>query len=454
MNLLLTFILAFLTLFQQQDQEQKARQGTYAITNARIETVSDGTIENGTIVIQGDRIIAVGKNVTIPPGAEIIDGTGMHVYPGMIDSGTSLGLTEIGSVAETNDTNEIGEITPHMDALTAINPNATAIPVTRLSGVTTVIAEPSGGLLPGTAAMVNLFGYTAEQMQVGNAKMLVLQFPVKRTGGGRGGFGGGRGGFGNGAASDPDEEYKKALDKLNEVWDRAELYNRIEEAYTSSPQGKVRPVYAPEMDAIRPVLIGERTLMVKVDSEPAILAAITWVKERKIQKVVFSGVSEGWRVADKLAEAGISCLVGPMLATPTRGSDRYDRAYSNIGIMADAGVKVAIRSGESENVRNLPFNAGFAAAYGLGKEAALRAVTLGPAEMFGIDKDFGSLSVGKKANLFISDGDPFETATNILVLFIDGFNVPIESRHLDLYKEFLNRDEGRLKPVEVLPAGN
>jgi len=449
MNIILTILLAFLTFFQQ-DQEQQARQGTYAITNARIETVANGVIENGTIVIQGDRIIAVGKNVTIPQGAEIIDGTGMHVYPGMIDSGTTLGLTEIGSVDETNDTNEIGDVTPHMDALTAINPNATAIPVTRVSGVTTVIAEPSGGLLPGTAAMINLFGYTAEQMQAGGAKMLVLQFPVKRTGGGFGGFGGfgGRGG----AAQDPEKQYKEAMDKLNEIWDRAELYDSIVSAYESSPAGKVRPVYAPEMDAIRPVLSGKVTLMVKVEAEAEILAALDWVKARNIKKVVFSGVSEGWRVADKLAAAGISCLVGPMLATPTRSSDRYDRAYANIGLMANAGVKVAIRSGESENVRNLPFNAGFAAAYGLGKEAALRAVTLAPAEMFGIDNDFGSLTVGKKANLFISDGDPFETSTNILAVFIDGFNVPIESRHLDLYKEFLNRDAGRLKPVEVLPA--
>ena len=132
MNLIITLVIAFLSVFQVQDQEQKARQGTYAITNARIETVSDGTIENGTIVIEGDRIIAVGKNVTIPAGAEIIDGTGLHVYPGMIDSGTSLGLTEVGSVAETNDTDEIGDVTPQMDALTAINPNATAIPVTRV----------------------------------------------------------------------------------------------------------------------------------------------------------------------------------------------------------------------------------------------------------------------------------------------------------------------------------
>ncbi|MDG1754414.1 MAG: amidohydrolase family protein [Rhodothermales bacterium] len=447
MTVFYSLVLAFMMLIpQSQQQDQKARQGTYAITNARIETVSDGTIENGTVVIEGDRIIAVGINVAIPEGAQLIDGSGMHVYPGMIDSGTSLGLVEVGSVAETNDTNEVGEVTPHMDALTAVNPNAVAIPVTRVSGITTVITEPGGGLLPGTAAAINLFGYTAEQMHAGDVRMLVLQFPRK------GGFGNFRRFRGGGAARDPEAEYKKAMDKLNEIWDRASLYQKIAAAYAADPSGKTMPVYAPEMDAITPVLTGDRKLMVKVDGEKDILAAINWVQERKLTNVVFSGVSEGWRVADKLAEAGIACLVGPMLATPTRGSDRYDRAYANIGLMADAGVTVAIRSGETENVRNLAFNAGFAAAYGMGKEAALKAVTLGPAQIFGIDADYGSIEVGKKANLFLSDGDPFETSTNILALFIDGFNVPIESRHLDLYQEFLNRDEGRLQPVEVLPA--
>jgi len=141
-----------------------------------------------------------------------------------------------------------------------------------------------------------------------------------------------------------------------------------------------------------------------------------------------------------------------VLATPTRSSDRYDRAYANAGLMHDAGVKVAIRSGESENVRNLAFNAGFAATYGMGREEALRAVTQTPAEIFGVSDDYGSIEVGKKANLLIADGDPFETSTNILGVFIDGFNVPMTSRQIELYHEFLNRDEGRLQPVEIVPA--
>ena len=191
MNILLGFLLSTgLISFQQQNA--KPRQGSYAVTNVTIETVSNGTIENGTIVIRGDRITAVGTDVDIPSDAEVIDGSGLSVYPGLIDSGTRLGLTEIGSVQETTDTNEIGDITPQMQALTAINPNSVLIPVTRVSGVTTVISEPSGGMLPGTAAMINLVGYTPEQMHAGDVRLLVLEFPRKSSGGRRFGPGGPR----------------------------------------------------------------------------------------------------------------------------------------------------------------------------------------------------------------------------------------------------------------------
>lgn len=442
MNLLLSLLVATISLTSQQ-QDPKPRQGTYAITNVRIETVSNGTIENGTIVIKADRIVSVGTDVVVPEGAHVIDGTGLSVFPGMIDSGTALGIIEIGAVHETNDSSELGDITPQMQVLTVINPNTPQIPVARVSGVTMVISEPEGGMLPGTAALINLVGYTPEQMHVGNVRLLILSFPTKRSG---------RRFFGPPAPDskeDSDKRYREAMEKLNEVWDRAELHDRIDAAFTENPDQTSRPDYAPELDAIMPVLRGDMMLMVQVDAEKDILAAMEWVQERGIKRVVFSGVTEGWRVADKLAEAGIACIVGPIFSMPTRESDRYDRAYANIGMLADAGVKVAIRSWESENVRNLPFNAGFAAAYGLGKEKALRAVTLGPAEIFGIADDYGSIEVGKKANLMITDGDPFETATKILGVFIDGFNIPIDSQHIRLYEEFLHRDEGRLQPVDV-----
>jgi len=155
-------------------------------------------------------------------------------------------------------------------------------------------------------------------------------------------------------------------------------------------------------------------LVIQVNTAKDILSAIEWVKERKIENPIFSGVAEGWRVADEIAEAGIPCLVGPVLSTPTRGSDRFDKPYQNVGLMHKAGVKVAIRTGESENVRNLPFNAGFAAAYGMGREDAMRAVTITPAEIFGVSDMLGSLEVGKKANVIVADGDPFEQANRLL----------------------------------------
>jgi imidazolonepropionase-like amidohydrolase len=153
-------------------------------------------------------------------------------------------------------------------------------------------------------------------------------------------------------------------------------------------------------------------------------------------------VTEGWRVADKIAKAKIPVITGPVLAVPGRDNDRYDASYANAGKMAKAGVKVAIRTDGAENTRNLPFNAGFAAAYGLGVEEALKAVTIYPAEIFGVAGKYGSLEKNKVANLFVSTGDPFETKTQIEHLFIKGWKVPLESRHTLFYDEFLERTPG------------
>ena len=435
-----TFLgLMLMAALQVQPQEvPKARQGTYAVTNARIETVTAGTIENGTIVVQADRIVAVGADVEIPEGAEVIDAGGRSVYPGMIDSGTTLGLTEIGSVDETNDTREVGDITPQMEALTAINPNSVSIPVTRVSGVTTVVSEPSGGTLPGRAAIINLVGYTPEQMSTG-ARLQVLDWPNS----------GRRGWWDRRPQAEIDKAAREAMETLNTVFDDAELYARIDSLWEAG-SGDRPPQFAPEMAALLPVVRGEMQLMVRVNAARDIENALEWLDERGY-RAVLSGVAEGWRVADKIAEAGVPVIVGPVLSTPTRPADRYDRAYANAGLLSAAGVTVALRSGESENVRNLPFNAGFAATYGMGREEALKAVTINAALALGIDADYGSLEVGKKANFLVSDGDPFEPATEISEVFIDGFRVPIDSRHIDLYKEFLNRDSGRLQPVEIVP---
>jgi imidazolonepropionase-like amidohydrolase len=403
-----------------------------ALTNARIETVQYGAIANGTVLIENDRIAAMGPNIDIPAGTEIIDCTGLIVYPGMIDSGTQLGLSEVGSDPRTQDYSEIGDLTPHVQALTAVNPNSALIPVTRVSGVTTTLAQPSGGLFPGTASFISLHGYTPQQMLVPESQTIVMQFPVT----------GRRGGFDRRSDDDIEKAAKEAMKKLDDMWDRAELKARLDSVYAANPSTKRTTEYVPEVDALVPVVRGDRPLLIVVNRAHDIEKAIAWVEKRNIKLPVFSGVAEGWRVASQIAKANIPCVVGPVQAMPSRASDRYDRAYANAGLLHAAGVKIALRTGESENVRNLPYHAGFAAAYGLGKDEALKAVTINPADIFGVSEDIGSIDVGKKANLFVADGDPFETATNIKYLFINGYNIPMKSRQTDLYDEFLSRNPG------------
>jgi imidazolonepropionase-like amidohydrolase len=199
--------------------------------------------------------------------------------------------------------------------------------------------------------------------------------------------------------------------------------------------------YYPEMEQMAKVVAGELPLLVEVNAAADIEAAIKWVESKKA-KAILTGVAEGWRVADKIAQAKLPVITGPVLSLPTRQSDRYDAAYTNPAKMLKAGVKVAIRTNDAENVRNLPFNAGFAAAYGMGKEEALKAVTIVPAEILGVADRLGSIEEGKNATLFIADGDPFETSTQIKHVFIDGYQIPMTNRHIRLYQEFLERSPG------------
>ncbi len=419
-SLLLCFAVALLA------QSPKGKSGTFALINANIETVTKGVINNGTVIISGGKITAVGTNIDVPQGAEVIDCKDKWIYPGMIDAGTNLGLSEIGSDQRTRDNNEIGDLVPQMKALTAVNPNSVLIPVTRVSGVTTVITAPSGGIFPGTAALINLHGYTPDQMDAG-FEAVVLTFPTT----------GRKGGFDRRSDDEIKNAAEKALKQLNDIWERVVQYHKVDSATKGNGLH-----YYPEMQALLPVVRGEKTLMVEVNASRDITEALKWVKEKKVKKVIFTGCREGWRVATDIAKAGIPVVTGPILALPSREYDRYDKAYANAGLMKKAGVKVALRTNETENVRNLPFHAGFAATYGMGKEEALKAVTIVSAEIFGVSDKMGSIEVGKIANLFVCDGDPFETKTNILNVFIEGWQIPMVSRHTQLYDEFLKREPG------------
>ena len=397
---------------------EKAEGGTFLLQGGQVYDHDKGMM-GADLLIKDGVIAEIGNGITAP-NAKVIDCTGLEIYPGMIDSGTKLGLAEISAVSLTQDHSEIGTYTPHMEALTAVNPNSVNIPVNRVNGITTVLAVPGGGLFPGKAALINLHGYTPQQMYA-DFKAPILRFPST----------GKRGRWDRRSTEDIKKDSDKALKKLNKFWKNCQVYAKL---------GK-SDKYNPQMEALKSVVNGETPLMIEANKKQDILAALAWANKQKI-KVIFSGVAEGYRVLDSLVKYDIPVITGPILDNPSRASDKYDVGYSNAGQMQKAGLKVAIRTNETENVRNLPYNAGFAAAYGMGWEEAFKAITLVPAEIFGVSDKYGSLEKGKMANLFISNGDPFETMTQIQHLFINGWKIPLESRHTLLYDEFLERDPG------------
>lgn len=409
-------------------QNPKAKTGTFALTNASIETITKGVITNGTVVISNGKITAVGTGVAVPQGAEVIDCKGQWIYPGMIDGGTSVGLFEMGQIPQASDVSDAGQVIPQMRAITAVNPNSAIIPVTRISGVTTVITYPVGGLISGTAALINLHGYVPDQMAAG-FEGVVMNFPQT----------GRRGYYDRRTDDEIKKDVERAMKQLNDVWSKSVQYHKVD----STTKGKGIEYY-PEMQAMLPVVRGERMLMIEVGAAGDIREALKWIKEKKVKKVLLTGMQEGWRVADEIAKAGIPVVTGPVLEEPSRDYDRYDKSYANAGLMKKAGVKVSIRSNDrgNGNSRNLPYHAGFAAAYGMGREEALKAITIVPAEIYGVSDKLGSIEVGKNATLFVCDGDPFETKTQVKHVFIDGWQMPMVSRQTLLYDEFLGREPG------------
>lgn len=421
-------LVLFIGMSVQAQITEKAKFGKFAITNATIHTVSDGVIKNGVVLIDGEKIVHVGQNAKITADYQRIDASGKHVYPGFMDAGTQLGLQEIGAVPVTNDQAELGEFNPHVRAFTAINPSSVSIPVTRVNGVTHVISMPVSGRLSGKATLIDLYGYSPDSMAVSPNAALHLNWPTSQQGGY----------WDDRSEKEVQKAYKKNIEQLNDFWSKAEFYDKMMTAYEQDPSNKSKPDADKKMQAMREVVNGEVPVVISVDAKKDILNAIEWTKKHPEARFILAGVQDGWRVADKIAEAGLPCLVST-LYTPSRDYDNYQRPYQNPGMLHEAGVKVAIATGEVENVRNAPYHAGFAATYGLGKKEALKAITINAAEIFGVSDKLGSIEEGKQANLFIADGDPFEPMSHITQVFIRGYKIPMVSRHTQLYEEYLNR---------------
>ena len=437
---LLAALLVASTLFAQNDgseQNVTGRAGTFAIVGARIYTVSGAVVENGTVVIQNGKIAAVGANVTVPAGAERIDGKGLSVFPGMIDAATNIGLAEIGlGVPGSVDQAEVGTMNANAKAIRGINPHTSHINVTRVNGITSAMSMPTGGVIAGQAAVINLNGSTQDEMAIIPTAGLVVNFPRIAT---FGGFGGG-GGFGrqtldfNEAVRRRDEQ----LEELKKTFRAAEAYAKAHEAYAKD---KTLPYPATDirLEAMVPYVRGERPVFFTAERDRDIRGVVRFVSEMKIRGIIVGG-QEAWKVADDLKKNNIAVIYTNIYQLPVRDDDPYDYLYEAPSKMQAAGVKFAISSGnDGTEARDLPYHAGLAGAYGLAKEEALKSVTLYPAQILGIADNYGSIDVGKVANIVVADGDILEPRTKIKYLFITGKMVPLTSRHTELFEQFKDR---------------
>ncbi len=401
------------------------RRSAFAITNATIVPVTGPRIASGTVVIQDGKITAVGAGVAVPAGAEVIDGKGLFVYPGLIDSGTRLGLVEIGSVPGGQDTQELGEFNPQDAVLTAVNPHSVHFPITRANGVTSVITSATGGLIQGAAALIDVTGWTPDEMAEKGRAAMVMTYPRIA---GRGRFGGG-GRVGGQAQGDPAEAQNRQVRALMDYLREARAYN---ERPDPSPRNLA---YA----ALGPALRGEMPVIFDVQTEGQIRGALALADSFKL-KVVLRGATDAWRLADTLAARKIPVIVGPMTETPD-GDAPYDAVYANPGVLAKAGVQIAFQTNDQGegDARNLPYNAALATAYGLDPDEALRAITINPARIWGVADRLGSLEAGKVANLFVTTGDPLDVRTTVKDVFIRGQLMPWDDRHTTLYRQFKAR---------------
>lgn len=422
----LTLLCASAALAQSTIPNNPGTKGTVAIRNATIYPVTSAPIPNGTIVFVSGVITAVGASVSVPANATVIDGSGLSVYPGMIDSGSSVGLTEIDSVAGTVDTAELGDINPNAHAEVAINPHSELVPVTRVNGVTHVVSVPEGGIISGSSALIQLAGWTPAEMTVKAPLAMHIRFPRLRAAS-----------FGDVPQDEEAEKerrktYTRELDRLRDILRDAQAYAK---AAAAPVQRFDRDLI---LEALVPVVEGRVPVVIHANLARDINAALKFADEFKL-KMILSGAQDVGRVIPELKRRNVPVILGPILALPSREDDPYDLLFSNAKTLHDNGIRFAIQTSDAHNTRNLPYHAGSCAAFGLPKDVALKAITIYPAEIFGIADRLGSLEVGKSASVIVTDGDPLEMRTSVRRVFIAGEEIPMDSRHTLLYDKFRKR---------------
>lgn len=414
-----------------------AQSRTYAITNARINTVSGAVIDRGTVVIADGRILSVGPSAAVPAGAEVIDGTGLEVSPGFFDAMSQLGLTEIGSVNATNDITEAGAYNPQIDAATAVHAASEHLPVARVNGITHAVAAPGvpsgslggGPVIGGQASAIHLDGWTVEEMLLHRSVGMVVNWPSVRSRS-----------FDVATFSLRTRPYREAkADQIEQTRALARWITDAREYRQARASGAGRVERHLKLEALGPYVSGQRPWLVRASAERDIRDAVAFFVDTHKQRMVLVGAEEAWKVAALLADKKVPVIVGPTQALPASDDDPYDATMAAPGVLHKAGVTFALSTYSSSDVRNLPYEIGTAVGFGLPREAALEAITLTPAQILGLDGQVGSVEPGKLANLVVSRGDPLEIRSEITHVFIKGVPVPLVSRHTQLYDKYRNR---------------
>ena len=400
-----------------------------AITNARIFPVTAAPIEKGTIVMRGGKIEAVGANVPVPQGATVIDAKGGHVYPGFINARTTIGIGQNG-VRGYDDISEMHDWNQQLRTRVGYHSESETIPVARGTGVTTVGVAPAGGILSGEFAVMNLDGWTWEEATLRGNSGIIFNFPALAGGGGRGGRGG-RGGVGAPAErtfEDVKRERDRRLDDVIRLFDQARAYSKASANKTTDWS----------LEALLPIVDRKLPLIIAVTREQDIKDAVAFGERAKVN-IVLSGAIESNYAAALLSEKKVPLILGNVLAMPSREDDFHAQTYQLAGMLAKAGVKFAFSSGDNQNVRLLPFQAAMSVAWGLDRDAAIKALTIDAAEILGVANRVGSLEAGKDANLFIANGDPLEIRSQVTHVVIGGKDVGIDSKHEALYRKYIAR---------------
>jgi len=387
---------------------------TIAITGGTVYPVSGPKIENATVLIRDGRIAVVGANVAVPAGATRIDASGKWVTPGFIDGAGQMGLREIGAVDNTSEYTLRGnDVAAAFNVLEGVNPASTLIAVNRMEGITTTLAVPNGNLIWGQAVLIDLDGATIEAMRVKSPTAMVADLSE----GSKAAGGGSRAGVA--------QRLRRVLEDAREYATRRADYRRAQ----------IQPLSASaaDLEALQPVLRGELPLLVVANRRSDIETALRIAKEYKL-RLILAGVAEGWMIASEIAAAGVPVLVEPLDNIPSY--DALGIRYENAPLLAKGGVKVALMETATENTRDLRQQAGNAVASGMPWEQALRAVTLTPAEIFGVADRYGSLDNGKVANVVVWTGDPFDFATGVEHVYIRGQEIPLRSRQTELLERY------------------